>query len=54
MSVPIHDMGRHMQAAEETGKPLKIAVMLGNHPAMAMFAATPSATTSPSTATPRP
>lgn len=41
MSVPIHDMGRHMQAAEETGKPLKIAVMLGNHPAMAMFAATP-------------
>ena len=41
MSVPIHDMGRHIQAAEEQGLPLKIAVMLGNHPAMAMFAATP-------------
>lgn len=41
MSVPVHDMGRHMQTAEMTGKPLKIAVMLGNHPAMALFAGTP-------------
>lgn len=41
MSVPIHDMGRHMVFAEEDQVPLKIAVMLGNHPAMAMFAATP-------------
>ncbi|RLA09813.1 MAG: UbiD family decarboxylase [Gammaproteobacteria bacterium] len=41
MSVPVHDMGRHMLAAEMDDVPLKIAVMLGNHPAMAMFAATP-------------
>jgi vanillate/4-hydroxybenzoate decarboxylase subunit C len=41
LSVPAHDMGRMIIAAERDDLPLKIAVMLGNHPAMAMFAATP-------------
>lgn len=41
LSVPVHDLGRQMQTAETKGLPLKLAVMLGNHPAMAMFAATP-------------
>jgi UbiD family decarboxylase len=41
LSVPAHDMGRHIMAAEQDNVPLKIAVMLGNHPAMCMFAATP-------------
>lgn len=41
LSVPAHDLGRQMVAAEQHDKPLKIAIMLGNHPAMAMFAATP-------------
>ncbi len=41
LSVPAHDMGRMIIAAERDDKPLKIAVMLGNHPAMCMFAATP-------------
>jgi vanillate/4-hydroxybenzoate decarboxylase subunit C len=41
LSVPSHDMGRHIMAAEEDDVPLKISVMLGNHPAMCMFAATP-------------
>jgi len=40
-SAPVHDLGRQMEAAERHQLPLKIAVMLGNHPAMAMFAATP-------------
>jgi UbiD family decarboxylase len=41
LSIPAHDMGRQMLMAEQHGKPLKVSVMLGNHPAMAMFAATP-------------
>lgn len=41
LSPPVHDLGRQMRIADETGLPLKIAVMLGNHPAMALFAATP-------------
>jgi vanillate/4-hydroxybenzoate decarboxylase subunit C len=40
-AVPSHDMGQHIRLAEASGKKLKIAVMIGNHPAMAMFAATP-------------
>lgn len=40
LSVPAHDMGRHIMAAEQEGVPLKISVLLGNHPAMCMFAAT--------------
>lgn len=43
LSAPVHDIGRQMMIADQTGKPLKIAVMLGNHPAMSMFAATPIA-----------
>lgn len=43
LSAPVHDIGRQMMMADQTGKPLKIAVMLGNHPAMSMFAATPIA-----------
>lgn len=41
LSIPAHDMGRQMLMAEQNGKPLKVSVMIGNHPAMAMFAATP-------------
>ena len=41
LSVPSHDMARMIRTAEVNDLPLKIAVMLGNHPAMAMFAATP-------------
>lgn len=41
MTAPAHDMARHIVAAEQTGKPLKVAIMLGNHPAVALFAATP-------------
>ena len=41
LSPPVHDLGRQMRIADETGLPLRIAVMLGNHPAMALFAATP-------------
>ena len=41
LSPPVHDLGRQMAIADKLGLPLKIAVMLGNHPAMAMFAATP-------------
>lgn len=40
-AVPSHDMGQHIRSAEADGSKLKIAVMIGNHPAMAMFAATP-------------
>lgn len=38
---PLHDIARHIETAEHEGLPLKIAVMLGNHPAVTMFAATP-------------
>jgi UbiD family decarboxylase len=41
MTIPAHDMGRQILAAERERKPFKIAVMLGNHPAVALFAATP-------------
>ncbi|MEQ8387358.1 MAG: UbiD family decarboxylase [Alphaproteobacteria bacterium] len=41
LSVPSHDMGRQIMAAERDNIPFRIAIMLGNHPAMAMFAATP-------------
>ena len=41
LSVPSHDMARQIRAAEEDDLPLDIAVMIGNHPAMALFAATP-------------
>ncbi|AKQ43488.1 ubiquinone biosynthesis protein UbiD [Aurantiacibacter atlanticus] len=41
MTIPSHDMGRQILAAEREGVPLKIAVMLGNHPGLAVFAATP-------------
>lgn len=41
MTIPSHDMGRQIITAERTGLPLKIAVMLGNHPGLAVFAATP-------------
>ena len=40
-AVPSHDMGQHIRIAEQEKAELDIAVMLGNHPAMAMFAATP-------------
>jgi len=40
LSIPAHDMGRQMLMAEQHGKPLKVSVMIGNHPAMPMFAAT--------------
>lgn len=41
MTIPAHDMGRQILAAERENIPHKIAVMLGNHPAVALFAATP-------------
>src|SRR3546814_5586508 len=41
MTIPSHDMGRQILAAEREVLPLKIAVMLGNHPGVALFAATP-------------
>lgn len=41
LSVASHDMARMIRSAEENDLKLKIAVMIGNHPAMAMFAATP-------------
>ncbi len=41
LSVPSHDLGRQIMAAEAAGLPLKVAIMIGNHPAMCMFAATP-------------
>lgn len=43
LAPPVHDLGRQMMLATQHKLPLKIAVMLGNHPAMAMFAATPIA-----------
>jgi UbiD family decarboxylase len=41
LAVPSHDLGRQILMAEKDGRKLEIAVMIGNHPAMAMFAATP-------------
>lgn len=41
MTIPSHDMGRQIMTAEKDGVPFKIAVMLGNHPGLAVFAATP-------------
>lgn len=41
MTIPAHDMGRQILAAEKAGIPFRISVMLGNHPAVALFAATP-------------
>ena len=41
LSSPLHDLARMITAAETNELPLKIAVSIGNHPAMAMFAATP-------------
>jgi 4-hydroxybenzoate decarboxylase len=41
LSAPLHDIARHIETAEREGLPLKIALMLGNHPAVTMFAATP-------------
>ncbi len=41
LSVPSHDMGQQIMMAEQDGSKFRIAAMLGNHPAMAMFAATP-------------
>lgn len=43
MTAPVHDLGRQIIMADKSGKPLRIAVMLGNHPAMPLFAATPIA-----------
>jgi vanillate/4-hydroxybenzoate decarboxylase subunit C len=41
LSIPSHDMGRQIMMAEQHNVPLKCSVMIGNHPAMVMFAATP-------------
>ncbi len=41
LSVASHDLARQIMAAEAQGLPLRVAIMLGNHPAMCMFAATP-------------
>lgn len=41
LSIPSHDMGRQIAMAEQHEVPLKCSVMIGNHPAMVMFAATP-------------
>jgi 4-hydroxybenzoate decarboxylase len=43
LSIPAHDIGRQILIAEKERRPFRIAVMLGNHPAIAMFAATPLA-----------
>lgn len=43
LSVPSHDMAQMIRSAEAKDLKLNIAVMIGNHPAMAMFAATPVA-----------
>ena len=40
-AVPSHDMGQHIRIAEREGADLNIAAMIGNHPALAMFAGTP-------------
>lgn len=41
LAIPSHDLGRMILAAERENLPLRVAIMLGNHPAMALFAATP-------------
>jgi vanillate/4-hydroxybenzoate decarboxylase subunit C len=41
LSIPAHDGGRQMMAAEAHGKPLRAAIMIGNHPAMTLFGGTP-------------
>jgi UbiD family decarboxylase len=43
MTIPAHDIGRQILIAEKENRPFRISVMLGNHPAIAMFAATPLA-----------
>jgi UbiD family decarboxylase len=40
-SIPSHDIGRQILMAEKEKLPFKIAIMLGNHPAVTLFAATP-------------
>ena len=40
-AVPSHDMGQHIRIAERDNAELNIAAMIGNHPALAMFAGTP-------------
>jgi UbiD family decarboxylase len=41
LSIPSHDAGRQMMAAEAHGKPLRASIMIGNHPAMTLFGGTP-------------
>ena len=41
LSVASHDLAQQIRMAEADDVPLDIAIMIGNHPAMAMFAATP-------------
>lgn len=41
MTIPSHDIGKQIMMAEKDGTPFKIAIMLGNHPAMTLFAGTP-------------
>jgi len=41
LSIPAHDGGRQMMAAEAHDKPLRAAIMIGNHPAMTLFGGTP-------------
>ncbi|BCJ88385.1 UbiD family decarboxylase [Effusibacillus dendaii] len=41
MTIPSHDMGKQIMLAEKHGTPFKIAIMLGNHPAITLFAGTP-------------
>ncbi|MCX5542115.1 UbiD family decarboxylase [Paraburkholderia sp. CNPSo 3076] len=41
LTIPSHDMGRQIMAAETEGKALKISVMIGNHPGLTLFAGTP-------------
>ena len=38
---PSHDLGQQIMIAERMDLPLKVAVMIGNHPALTMFGATP-------------
>lgn len=41
--VPMHDMARHLHAAERLGEDLPLAITLGNDPVMAMVAGMPMA-----------
>jgi UbiD family decarboxylase len=41
LSIPAHDFGRQMQMAQKHRKPLRASIMIGNHPAMTLFAGTP-------------